>query len=51
MGRQVVTTNHKKEKAPITKEKLAYEVVKCIKASSWNWRYVDKEISVHPVLI
>jgi len=27
-----MTTNHKKEKAPITKEKLAYEVAKCIKA-------------------
>ena len=27
---QIVTTNHKREKSPITREKLAYEVAKCI---------------------
>jgi hypothetical protein len=27
-----VTTNHKKDKVPITKEKLVYEVAKCVEA-------------------
>ena len=46
-----MTTNHKKEKVPITKEKLAYEVAKCIKAYLVKLGVGEKEISMHPGLI